>query len=128
MKSIRSLFMIAIGMMVFTATAHTAKLEQKQKPELVKELLLVANTVSVVNEYQFVLVSTKATIFLNQSVQNFKIENDFLTFYTIITDVGWKVSNQRFSQIPYTEKFLENYDRNFKNQISKDKIPIRSNC
>ena len=119
MKSIRSLFMILIGMLGFTMTATTAApLEQKQhatfeQPEMV---YLVANVVY----YEYVSLdacSFKSNVYV---ISHRKIYEKPLA---IITDVGWRFSKQSTREIPYREKLLENYNLHF-----KEKLFILSDC
>ena len=92
MKSINKFILIAIGMMVFTATANTtAKSEQKQKTELVKDYTFLSNEVNVVNETKVITVVSDAK---NESIksQDLKFVNEPKTSFTIIKDVGWQGS------------------------------------
>lgn len=108
MKSIRSLFMLVIGMMAFTATATTHVPEQKQKPELVKEFTFQANAVSVENDYQVASVLMDVTAEPNDiNVVQFKNLTESYNHLAIVADVGWRNSKQRFTNIPYKEKLLD---------------------
>ena len=120
MKSIRSLFMIAIGMMVFTATAHTAKLEQKQKTEFVAEVSSQAYDVCV-NDYQVASVLTDVTAEQSDmNVVQFENVTESYNHLAIIADVGWRNSKQRFSNIQNKEKVLPGS----KNDLKLTKIPL----
>lgn len=127
MKSIRSLVLIAIGMMVFTVTATTAKPEQKQKAELVKELSLPAYEVNVVNEIKVVSVVLDAQT-KSKEAQTFKKVNDPQTFYAIIKDVGWRSQKGNTTKIAYKEKYLDKYNKEKAILIHKGNIQIRDNC
>ena len=127
MKSIRSLVLIAIGMMAFTVTATTAKPEQKQKTELVKELALPAYEVSVVNEIKVVSVVLDAQT-NSKEAQTFKNVNDPQAFYAIIKDVGWRSQKGNTTKMAYKEKFLDNYNKEKAILIHKGNIQIRDNC
>lgn len=82
--------------MAFTVTATTtAKLEQKQKTELVKEFSFQINDVIVVNEYQFASF---------QDVAIFKIFNEPKAVNAAFLDVGWRSSGQKLTSIQYKEK------------------------
>lgn len=106
MKSIHSLIMIAVCMTVFTSMATTtAKMEQKQKTELVKDFKIQAYDVSVVNEFNVVSVYADANIL--------KVESESVTFKVFGPDVGSFDSKQNFSIINYKEKLLENYNKDF---------------
>ena len=120
MKSIRSLFMIAIGMMVFTATAHTAKLEQKQKTELFKGFTTEINTVCV-NDYQVATVLTDVTAEASDmNVVQFENVTESYNHLAIVADVGCRKAKQRFSNIQYKEKVLPGS----KNDLKLTKIPL----
>lgn len=93
-------------MVSFTAGATTTKLEQKQKTEFVKVLDAQTNAVSVVNDCQ---VAFQDAAQINGFIAvEFKIESEPRTHLAIITDVGWRKSNQLLDNIPYTEKLKEN--------------------
>jgi phenylpyruvate tautomerase PptA (4-oxalocrotonate tautomerase family) len=126
MKSIRSLFLIAIGMMVFTATAHTAKLEQKQKTEFVKDISQVSNDVSV-NEVKAVSVVIDATIEKDIKVKSFETKEP-ASLYTVNKDVGWQSQKGNTTTVTLKEKFPDNYQRHVVYFIDKRKQSIRSNC
>ncbi len=107
MKSIRSLIMIAICMIVFTSTAVTAKTEQKSQCEFVKDISPVATAVFTANDYSVVSVYADATIKTEFKVKSFE-QNEPITYLAIITDVGWRSSNRLFNKIIYREKLQEN--------------------
>ena len=107
MKSIRSLIMIAICMIVFTSPAVTAKTEQKSQCEFVKDISPVATAVFTANDYNLVSVFADATIKTEFKVKSFEPKEP-LTCLAIITDVGWRSSNQLFNKIFYREKLKEN--------------------
>lgn len=111
-------------MISLTATATTAKLEQKQKPELVKEFTLQTKTVNVENELHAVIFQDVA-YFQESNEPVLKTSNDHVTSFAIVSDVGWKSSERKFIQIPYTEKLLENYNKDFIHLIKEDKKPDR---
>ena len=117
MKAIRSLFMIAIGMMVFTATATTAKLEQKQKSELVKQVTAPTNAV-VVNEFQAVSIKTDVAKSNDINVVQLETVTYPVNYLAIVTDVGWRSLRQLNKNIPYTEKLLENCNLHYKQRCS----------
>ena len=110
MKKITSLIMIAVFMTVFTSTANTtAKMEQKQKTEFVKECTFQINAVSVVNECPVVSVNAEATNFTVDAYQSLTSESFPVILNAIAADVGWsgnkRVVNSRFSQMqPLTYK------------------------
>ena len=126
MKSIRSFILIAIGMIALTATAHTAKLEQKQKAELVKGFTTEINAVSV-NDYQVAPVLTDVAKANDIDVLQFKNVTDPGTYLAIITDVGWRSSKQRFTNIPYKEKLLGNSKNDLKFCKNQKQNRIREN-
>jgi hypothetical protein len=120
MKSIRSLFMLVIGMMAFTATAHTAKLEQKQKTEYLAEVSSQAYDVCV-KDYQVVSVLTDVTAEPNDiKVVQFKNVTESFNYLAIVADVGWRKSKQRFSNIQNKEKVFPGS----KNDLKFTKIPL----
>ena len=115
MKQFRSLFMLVIGMMAFTATATTHVPEQKQKPELVKEFTFQANTVSVENDYQVASVLMDVTAEpSDMNVVQFENVTESYNHLAIVADVGWRNSKQRFSNIQNKEKVLQNYKNDLK--------------
>lgn len=126
MKSIRSLCMIAIGMMAFTVTATTAKPEQKQKTELVKELALPAYEVSVVNEFKVVSVVLDAQT-KQIEAQSLKTSNEPESLYAIIKDVGWRSPKRNTTNIFYKEKFLDNYNKENVNLIHRENTKTKDN-
>lgn len=108
MKSIRSLFMIAIGMMLFTVTANTtAKLEQKQNTELVKEFTVPAYEVSVVNETKVVSVVIDTQINSIED-QTSKTASEPESSYSIIKDVGWRSQKGNTTTNELKEKYPGN--------------------
>jgi len=120
MKTLRFLSIMVIGMMALTVTATTtAKLEQKQKTELVKEFSFQINDVIVVNEYQVASF---------QDVAIFKIFNEPKTVNTAFLDVGWRSSAQELTSIQYKEKLLENCNENLVYLTNKRARSIRSDC
>ena len=121
MKSIRSLFMLVIGMMAFTATATTHVPEQKQKPELVKEFTFQANAVSVENDYQVATVLTDVTAEpSDMNVVQFENVTESYNHLAIVADVGWRNSKQRYCNIQYKKKVLPGS----KNDLKLTKIPL----
>lgn len=124
MKLRHVLSIILIGMISLTATATTAKLEQKQNPELVKEFTIQTKTVNVENELQAVIFQDVA-YFQESNEPVLKTSNDHVTSFAIVSDVGWKSSERKFIQIPYTEKLLENYNKDFLHLMKEDKKPDR---
>ena len=127
MKPIRSLILIAIGMIAFTATAHTVKPEQKQKTELSLGLYPDLTFVCV-NDFQVVPVFTEPTIFSSSTALSFKSGPEPIAFYAIVTDVGWSVSKQRFRQIHYKEKLRQDYNLHFKDKLLFSAYSVRDNC
>lgn len=108
MKSMNRFIMLIIGMMVFTATAHTAKLEQKQKTELVKDYTITkTECVNEVFTPVFTCVSLK-----NNNVKVIVFANDPLTYFAIITDVGWRNFQRQTKNIAYKEKLLDSLKSN----------------
>ncbi len=132
MKSIRSLFMIAIGMMAFTATAHTAKLEQKHQCEFVKDVSQVATAVFTVNDYQVATVLTDVTAEPSDiNVVHFENVTESYSHLAIVADVGWRNSKQRFSNIQNTELIVKNSKNDLKlsiipkpNRIQKNQFAV----
>lgn len=128
MKPIRMLFMLVACMAAFTVTATTtAKPEQKQKAELVKELAPIANTVSVVTTFEIVSVQTDANVFQGNQALIYVKSYEPLD-YAIVMDVGWRNSKKRFNNIHYKEKLFDNYNKGSVYLAYKANIPIRSNC
>ncbi|TDO68840.1 hypothetical protein EV143_11824 [Flavobacterium chryseum] len=128
MKPIRSLFLIAIGMMVFTATATTAKLEQKQKTELVKEFSLPTNEVSVEKEnpaVSFILIDTQTQSIKAQAL---KVSNEPESLYAIIKDVGWRSQKGNTTTKTLKEKFPDNLNKESVNLIHRENTKTKDNC
>lgn len=119
MKNIRSVFILLIGMVSLTAFATTSKLDQKQKTELVSEFTFQANDVIVVNEYQ-------VTPFVDATI--IKSFADSVIINAVITDVGWRKPEHKFTSIQYKEKLLENCNDNFVYLNKKVANSIRSDC
>lgn len=126
MKNIRSVFMIAIGMMAFTAFATTSKLDQKPTTVLTTEQSVMIDAVNV--DYTFDVVSVTMDSAFSQCifiVSNQKIVKPSLA---IISDVGWQTESLSFEQIGYNEKLLENYNLNFKTDKTSSCNRIRNDC
>lgn len=128
MKSIRSLFMITIGMMVFTVTANTtAKLEQKQKVETVNGFDIHKDYSQVVNVFKEIQISQEVFA-VEGRVLNLKKTVNELNLFTVSKDVGWR-SSQTINYNIHKEKLPLNYLRN--NITSRTDINIvrcRNNC
>lgn len=127
MKSIRSLCLIAIGMMVFTVTATTAKPEQKQKAELVKEFSLPTYEVSVVSEIKVVSVVVDAQTQSNKA-QALKTSNEPESLYAIIKDVGWRSPKGNTITNTLKEKFPDNLNKESVNLIHRENTKTEDNC
>lgn len=128
MKSIRSLFMIAIGMMVFTVTASTtAKLEQKQKVESVNGFEVQKDYSQVVNVFKEVQISQEVSFLETRVVRLNKVENE-LKSYTVSRDVGWR-SSQTINNTIQKEKLPLNYLTNSTtDQTNKCIVWYRYSC
>lgn len=114
MKSIRSLLMIAICTVAFTSTAETtAKMEQKQKAELVMDVTIQSNAVSVVNEYQDVTVLIVTQFEKASDLKVFTFVTEPLTSLAIADDVGWQ-SSSLFTVLNFKNYAIIN-DRNLQN-------------
>ncbi len=129
MKQFHSLFILLIGMISFTAVSSTPLPEQKQKTTFQTELsvpFVVADVLSFsyVSAEPFTAVmpgsSTLGTPFVQKSVKPLD--------FAIVPDIGWRICEQRFRQIPYKEKLLENYNLHFKNKPLLDTSTIRGDC
>jgi hypothetical protein len=81
--------MIAIGMMVFTATANTAKLEQKQKTEFVTEAPSQAYDVCV-NNYQATFELSEVANTNDSIVMDLSNVTFFAPSLIYINDVSWQ--------------------------------------
>ncbi len=129
MKSIHSFILIAVCMIAFTATATTAKLEQKQKAELVQEYTFLANAVSVVNDYQIATAVAEAKNFVSNEAHVFVIVKESITFNDIVIDVGYSDSKQLFLQEIYQKELLSNYNKE-NNLPDRNKVSnrIRNDC
>ncbi len=111
-------------MISLTAFATTSKLEQKQKTEFKTEPSFQIESVSVVNDFQFAFVLTRAHFLNNSEVEVFTIS---INPVAVLKDVGWKRKKESYQSISYQDKLLENYNLNFKNQFNS--VPnMRSNC
>lgn len=128
MKPIRSLFLIAIGMMVFTATASTAKLEQKKTPELLKEFTLQKNSVSVDKEIKNVLTKSVDTQITKREVTTSETANYPETHNAIIKDVGWRSLKGNTINKEQKEKFLSNYNTENANLKYRESIKEKESC
>lgn len=111
MKPIRSLILIAIGMLAFTATASTtAKLEQKQKSFAVTEYTIPTVEKQVVDISQSITLSQTAVAVTVDSM-NLKKVKENLAFYTVSKDVGWRSSMASIQNI-YKRKMLQKSNQN----------------
>lgn len=90
-------------MVSFTAGATTTKLGHKQKTEFTKTFDVTVNAVSVVNKVVF----KSTTQVKDFNVLRFKIVAESQNQLAIITDVGWRNSNQLNKNIPYIEKLKD---------------------
>lgn len=127
MKQLKILFLGVIGMMAFTATATTtAKLEEKQKTVWNYESPFVIESVSVVNDFEFVAADV-VQIFQEYALP-LKANNDLKIPLAIVSDVGWHSSAIKHTTIHYKEKLLENYNLNFITNLRKQNLSIRSDC
>lgn len=89
MKSIHSLFMIAIGMMVFTVTASTtAKLEQKQRVESVNGFEVQKDYSQVVNVFKEVQISQEVSFLETRVVRLNKVVNELTPIPSLEMLVG----------------------------------------
>jgi len=126
MKQARILILGVIGMIAFTATATTtAKLEEKQKTVLNYESSFTIESVSVVNDFEFVAADA-VQIFQGYALP-IKTNNDLKVPLAIVSDVGWRSSAIKYTTIHYKEKLLENYDLKFTDK-RKQNFSIRSDC
>lgn len=106
MKSIRSLFILIIGMMVLTVTAKTtAKLKQKQNVELAMGLIPQVATLQVVKT--FPAIQSEIAVAKSLEIQK--------PFYEASIDVGIYKQENIFNTI-YTT-FSKNLDKNYQGQI-----------
>lgn len=127
MKPIRMLFMLVTCMVAFTVTANTtAKPEQKQKAELVKEFTPFTNTVSVVTTFEIVSIKVEANCFQDNQILIYVKAYEPLN-YAVVTDVGWQ-SNEQPINIVSREKLLKNYDLQFRNKHLLGISRIRDKC
>ena len=119
MKSIRSLIMIAICMIVFTSTAVTAKTEQKSQCEFVKDISPVAVAVFTANDYNLISVIADATIKTEFKAKSFEVKQPIISEATN-DDVGWQSKKIYFITF-YKEKLhssitlVDPYIRNSRN-------------
>ena len=128
MKSIRSFILIAIGMLAFTVTTSTtAKLEHKQKAELVNGFEIHKDYSQVVNIFQEIQISQEASALVGEA-RNFKRTVNELNSYTISQDVGWR-SSKTINYIIQNEKLSLNYLTNKSpNQTNESIVRCRDKC
>lgn len=104
MKQIRSLILIAIGIMAFTVTASTtATLEHKQKVEQIKcfdDSEQLTEQVKVVDS--FIQSEFKQGLVSSELVKS----DGFLKIYSNLDNVGWKVT--RYNNLIYIDVLPEN--------------------
>lgn len=127
MRPIKGLFMLLIGMISFTAMATTtAKPEQKQKMEIIKEFKAQEVTpVIVVLEYPAVFVEA---VFMPGANPTKKPIDEPTYLFAVLLDVGWQGTESKNKLIPYREKLLDNYNLHFKSYTQEPIKRIRSNC
>jgi hypothetical protein len=125
MKFRTLLSIMLIGMVSLTAFATTSKLEQKQKAELVKEFTFQASTVNVENKIVSVLMDVKE---VNEIyVMQFKNVTEMYYHLAIVADVGWYSLKQRFTDIAYKEKVLQDFKNDLKLNKTSKQNQIRDN-
>ena len=153
MKPIRSLFLLAIGMMVCTVHATTCAPEQKQKTTFQTEQSVLIDVVNVDYPEVVVLTAISNTYVSANYAPSFETETFNLVTFAL-DDVGWCSFNYRNDtrikdkyhsvailnyiehskkqthaqkEIPYKEKLYENYNLLTKNKHLVD-FRIRSDC
>ena len=114
MKQFKTLFILLIGMISFTATAHAAKLEQKPQCDLVQEHQFQINDVNFDFSYQIVSdeVTNEALIFRANE------RKDIVKHLAFVTDVGWSENQYISHDTFYKEKLIDNYNLNFKHRLN----------
>jgi hypothetical protein len=129
MKSIRSLFMIAIGMMVFTVTASTtAKLEQKQKVEQVNGFDIHKDYSQVVNVFKEIQISQEIFA-VEGKVLNLKKTVNELNSFTVSKDVGWRSSMIKYTTIKNKNVAADYSLKTIKYKPSQgESNPCRNDC
>lgn len=152
MKPIRSLFLLAIGMMVCTVHATTSAPEQKQKTTFSTEQSVQFNAVNVDYPEVVVLTAISNNYVSANYAPSFEIETFNLVTFAY-DDVGWcrfnyqndtRIKNKYHSvailtynystklihkqkEIPYKEKLFEDYNLQTKNKHLAE-FRIRSDC
>ncbi|MBC7750073.1 MAG: hypothetical protein H7Z76_16130 [Methylotenera sp.] len=127
MKIRTLLSIMLIGMISLTAFATTSKLEQKQKPTITLDQTVCIDVVNVgtidfvVNEINSNMQSEAYAYFI------LKNEREPGTHLAIITDVGWKVSKQNFTD-KYKRNLLETNRIQLVSLNNKTKARIRNDC
>ena len=121
------LSIMLIWMISMTAFATTSKLEQKSKPTITLDQKVYVDVVNV-ETIDFVL--NKINVNSKSEANAYfitKIESEPITYLAIITDVGWRSSKQRFTNIPYKEKLLGNSKNDLKFYKNQKQNRIREN-
>jgi hypothetical protein len=124
MKIKHVLFILLVGMTSLTAMATTAKPEQNQKAEFLKDFTIQLETVSVEMSYQAAIfndlaINQESNILISTNLTNHSI------FYLIIKDSAWLITNERFIQILHKEKMIENNNLHLTKRTVKNNIPFR---
>lgn len=123
MKSIRSLIMILIGMISFTALATTQPLEQKQKPVVTVEFSQPVTAVVVQNyadDFEAISYTVSPVAMDAKPIcLNVPITNHF----AIVTDVGWRSSTKNKNKLYFKENVLSGAEIYTMNKYSLKTIP-----
>lgn len=126
MRSIKTLFLLSIGMMVSTAFASTQMPEKNQKAtvELSQKPLTVVHVLSIETQFSEVILNADSTqLFLVKS------HDDHFPTAAILVDNRWCISPGRFKPIPYVEKLNSKRLLDKKDQLKNIGISTaRNNC
>lgn len=115
---IKMLFILLIGMVSLTSMASTPLMKQKQETTFTKvtDLNVVENVVLT----DAIVSNESIIIYQSDNALNFKNVKEPGTYKANIADVGRRNSKQRFTNIFFTEKLLDNYDLKKKFVASKE--------
>ncbi|MGV9003964.1 hypothetical protein [Flavobacterium sp.] len=101
--------MLLIGMISFTAMAHTPLTDQNKKTEFVQHYDVTTNDV-IVLEVSSVTTDVVATQFKGKEAQALEKVSESNNHLSVVKDVGWCNSWQPINKIFYKQKLLANYN------------------
>jgi hypothetical protein len=128
MRLFRSLLMFLIGMMGFTVLGATTTHQEQKQRIVVNEDFTKTITYTALESVDSFAITDVGIDYPAFEVKSYKIEPTTNHQFATIVDVGWTVSNYRFSLIPYKEKLIANYNLHFKAKLINPITLIRADC